>query len=195
MNTHTWDSANRLVQLVNGANTYQFGYNGDSNRLSQSVNSVLTKYMLDTQVGLALVLSETTGANTTRYLHGVNGVNAVYNGSNTNYYLSDGLGSTRAMTDALANILSNTTYSPYGVPDTAITGFAFTGEQRDVTGFQYHRARYLNPNLASWISQDPFEGFHDRAMSLNGYAWVEGNTPNGLPFHTKQTKAQVYERL
>jgi YD repeat-containing protein len=62
-NTHTWDSANRLVQMVNGTNTYQFAYNGDGNRLSQSMNSVLTKYMLDTQVGLALVLSETTGAN------------------------------------------------------------------------------------------------------------------------------------
>jgi YD repeat-containing protein len=64
-NTHTWDSANRLVQAVSGANTYQFAYNGDGNRLSQSVNSVLTKYMLDTQAGLALVLGETTGANTT----------------------------------------------------------------------------------------------------------------------------------
>jgi hypothetical protein len=40
-----------------------YPYNGDGNRLSQSVNSVLTKYMLDTQAGLALVLGETTGAN------------------------------------------------------------------------------------------------------------------------------------
>jgi RHS repeat-associated protein len=72
------------------------------------------------------------------------------------------------------------TYTPYGVPDSSMTGFAFTGEQRDTNGLQYHRARYYNAGLGTWASLDPFEGIHDRPMSLNGYAWVEGNVMNGI---------------
>lgn len=33
--------------------------------------------------------------------------------------------------------------------------------------------------MGIWLSEDPFEGIHDRPMSLNGYGWVEGNVPNG----------------
>ncbi|MBE2267007.1 MAG: hypothetical protein IAE80_02160 [Anaerolinea sp.] len=54
---------------------------------------------------------------------------------------------------------------------------------------QYHRARYYNPALGVFPSLDPFEGIIARPMSLNGYSWVEGNTPNatdpnGLAFWT-----------
>ncbi len=69
-------------------------------------------------------------------------------------------------------------YDPYGNPDTTITGFAFTGEPRDTNGLQYHRARYYHPSLAGWLSLDSYPGTMARPMSLNGYAYVEGNTPN-----------------
>ncbi len=42
----------------------------------------------------------------------------------------------------------------------------------------YLRARYYAPEMGVFASLDPFEGIHDRPMSLNGYSWVEGNTPN-----------------
>src|SRR5690606_33178945 len=57
-------------------------------------------------------------------------------------------------------------------------GFAFTGEQRDDNALQYHRARYYAPGLGVWTQQDLFEGMHDKAMSLNGYSWVEGQVVN-----------------
>jgi RHS repeat-associated protein len=95
-------------------------------------------------------------------------------------HLTDGLGSVRGMVNAMSDVLSTTTYSPYGVPDSPILGFAFTGEQRDTNGLQYHRARYYNAGLGTWASLDPFEGIHNRPMSLNGYSWVEGNVVNGV---------------
>lgn len=64
------------------------------------------------------------------------------------------------------------------MPDTNIDGPAFTGEWRDENETQYHRARHLSPGLGVWLSIDPFEGLVDRPMSLNGYAWVEGQFPN-----------------
>jgi RHS repeat-associated protein len=40
------------------------------------------------------------------------------------------------------------------------------------------RARNYSPTLGVFTSLDPFEGTRSRPMSLNGYAYVEGNVPN-----------------
>jgi RHS repeat-associated protein len=58
--------------------------------------------------------------------------------------------------------------------------FGFTGEWRDsVTGMYYLRARYYNPAIGTFVSRDPYEGTTARAMSLNGYSWVEGRVADG----------------
>jgi RHS repeat-associated protein len=125
----------------------------------------------------------------------------VYNNANTSYPLTDGLGSVRGMVNAMSDVLSTTTYSPYGIPDSPIAGFAFTGEERGTNGLQYHRARYYNAGLGTWVSLDPFEGIHNRPMSLNGYAWVEGNTANRVDSsgmcwdHPMSTSAQTNQCL
>jgi RHS repeat-associated protein len=70
-------------------------------------------------------------------------------------------------------------YDPYGNPESHYgAGFGFTGEQTDENGQLYLRARYYNPALGVFPSLDPFEGLFDQPMSLNGYAWVEGNPIN-----------------
>ena len=48
----------------------------------------------------------------------------------------------------------------------------------DDNGLLYLRARYYNPSAGVFTALDPFEGILIRPMSLNGYSWVEGNTPN-----------------
>ena len=42
----------------------------------------------------------------------------------------------------------------------------------------YLRARYYDPAIGVFTALDPFEGTMQRPMSMNGYSWVEGNTPN-----------------
>jgi RHS repeat-associated protein len=54
--------------------------------------------------------------------------------------------------------------------------FGFTGEQTDSSELIYLRSHYYNPALGAFMSLDPFEGVSDRAMSLNGYSWVEWDT-------------------
>jgi RHS repeat-associated protein len=62
----------------------------------------------------------------------------------------------------------------------AETPFGFTGEWRDGgTGMYYLRARYYAPGMGTFVSRDPFEGIASRAMSLNGYSWVEGRVADG----------------
>jgi RHS repeat-associated protein len=102
--------------------------------------------------------------------------------------MQDGLGSVRGLADNALTVSQAINYSPYGVPDAPITGFAFTGEWRDGTGVQYHRARYVNPALGTFLSLDPFEGVWAEPMSINGYGYVHGNPvmwtdPSGrIPF-------------
>jgi RHS repeat-associated protein len=174
-NAYVWDRANRLLTVGNT----EYRYNGDGNRISQTIGGIVTKYLLDTQPGLALVLAETTGSATTRYMHGLRGIHATEASTSVwTYPLQDGLGSVRNVVDTAGEVQQAVNYTPYGVPDSSMTGFAFTGEQRDPNGLQYHRARYYAPELGLWASLDPFEGIFDRPMSLNGYSWVEGNVPN-----------------
>jgi RHS repeat-associated protein len=171
VNNYTWDRANRLVSM--GGHIY--AYNGDGNRVRQTVDSLVKDYLLDLQPTLALVLGDSAG---NRYVHAPRGIHAVNEGAGWYYPLTDALGSVRGYVDASNAVLSNIHYTEYGVPDAPITGFAFTGEQRDSNALQYHRARYYAPSLGIFPSLDPWEGLFDRPMSLNGYSWVEGNVVN-----------------
>gem|GEM_PF-3102348 len=173
-NAYTWDRANRL--LSHGGLSY--AYDGVGNRVSQDNGSVVTKYLLDTQPGLAVVLRESDGTNTNHYVHGLRGIRAQYDGSAWEYMMQDGLGSVRGMIDSVGAVQQSINYSEYGDPDTSMTGFAFTGEQRDTNGLQYHRARFYDPTLGIWINQDKIE-FPNRYWyaSQNPINRVD---PNGL---------------
>jgi uncharacterized protein RhaS with RHS repeats len=70
-------------------------------------------------------------------------------GSGTVYYLTDGLGSTMALTDASGSVVNTYEYDVFGAIRSS-TGsqaneFKFTGEQVDSsTGLEYLRARYYD---------------------------------------------------
>ncbi len=178
VNTHTWDRANRLLSV----DSHSYAYDGDGRRIQQTVSSIVTDYLLDTQPGLALVLAETTGANTTRYVHSPRGIHAQEDPSGIwTWPLQDGLGSVRSVASGLA-VNGMQHYAPYGEPfgtqGSLGMPFGFTGEQTDGNGLVYLRARHYTPNLGIFPSLDPFEGDPGRPMSLNGYMYVEGNTLN-----------------
>lgn len=70
-------------------------------RVNQTISGQVTQYLLDLQPGLDVVLSETTGANTTRYVHSPRGIHAQQDaGGNWEWRAQDGLGSARAVVDA-----------------------------------------------------------------------------------------------
>jgi RHS repeat-associated protein len=96
-------------------------------------------------------------------------------GGAASYQLQDGLGTTVATTDASGEVTGRTAWSAFGVPagDVADATFGFTGHQYDAsTGMHYARARYLDPGLGRFVSEDP-------APSLNPYPYV-GNDPCNL---------------
>jgi len=96
--------------------------------------------------------------------------------------MQDGLGSLRGVADHSAAVLWSGSPAPYGgyfdETGTRQTHYGFTGEPTDSNGLPYLRARYYDPAAGVFMALDPFEGTFNRPMSLNGYSWVEGNTPN-----------------
>ena len=56
------------------------------------------------------------------------------------------------------------------------TGFVFTGEQRDgESDLYYLRARYYDPSIGRFLTQDPFGGWAAMPQSQNPYAYVMNN--------------------
>ena len=90
---------------------------------------------------------------------GVDEIFARISSAATTSYLADGLGSTRALTDASGTMTANYSYEPYGKSSKTgsdDTSFQFTGRENDVaSNLYYYRARYYSPELGRFISEDP----------------------------------------
>lgn len=75
------------------------------------------------------------------------------------YYHADALGSIIALTDETGTEVTQYSYEPFGRVN--ISGeisdnpFQYTGRENDGTGFYYYRARYYDPKLQRFISEDP----------------------------------------
>jgi RHS repeat-associated protein len=183
--TYTYDTANRLTSAVQGANAYTFAYrcNGlssdlwrvigcESDRISQTVNSVTTNYVLDQAAGLTQVLAD--GTNT--YLYG-NGRIAQQSATSTDYFLGDGLGSVRQLANASGSVTLARSYEPYGSvlssAGTGTTSYGFTGEWTDShIKLLYLRARWYSGDTGRFTTRDVWPPDYTRPMTFD--AWLYG---------------------
>ena len=91
------------------------------------------------------------------------------------HILPDALGSAIALTDPAGAVVKRYAYEPYG--ETSTTGeananpFQYTGPENDGTGLYYYRARYYDPGLKRFVSEDPI----GLAGGINTYAYVGGD--------------------
>lgn len=87
----------------------------------------------------------------------------------------DGLGSVTGTLDGTGGLVSSTAYSVFGNPATAAVGvgagtYGYTGHAWDgEAGMHYARARWYDPTLGRFASEDPID-------ALNLYPYV-GNQP------------------
>jgi RHS repeat-associated protein len=104
-------------------------------------------------------------------------------GVESRFYHADGLGSIRRLTDETGVVTDGYTYTAFGEL-TSHTGtdpqpYAFTGEPLDLnTGFQYHRARWMDPRTGRFAGMDPFIGRIQDPPSLHKYLYAGANVPN-----------------
>ncbi|WP_442936844.1 RHS repeat-associated core domain-containing protein, partial [Nostoc sp.] len=134
--------------------------------------------------GVSQVLLEydANGQVTAEYTYGL-GLIKSERGGNETFYHTDGLGSTRVLTNATGQVVDTYTYDAYGrllsSTGTSSNSYQFAGEQRDsLTGLDYLRARYYDADLGRFISKDSFAGFMDDPMSQNSYQYANANPVN-----------------
>src|SRR5947207_672750 len=99
------------------------------------------------------------------------------------YYVSDHLGSTTALTDQNGNVIEQQTYDSFGNgTGSSLTRYTYTGREFDAdTGLYYYRARWYDPQVGRFISEDPIGLFG----GINSYTYVENDPianvdPEGL---------------
>ncbi len=96
--------------------------------------------------------------------------------SATSYYHADGLGSITSQSSAAGSIANTYTYDSFGKL-TASTGslvnpFRYTARESDTeTGLYYYRARYYDPNVGRFLSEDPDQF----SAGNNFYPYVESD--------------------
>ncbi len=151
-----------------------------------------TVYVLDQAAGLVQVLSD--GSYT--YLYG-NDRLAQQSTSETEYFLTDALGSVRQLTNSDGEITLNRSYDPYGnvlaSSGDGVSTFAFTGEQVDIySNLLYLRARYYSTATGRFMSRDTWQGDANQPMSYN--PWLFGFA-NPTKYYDPTGKTTVIRNL
>ncbi|WP_321166292.1 RHS repeat-associated core domain-containing protein, partial [Luteimonas huabeiensis] len=97
-------------------------------------------------------------------------------GANRHYFLTDALGSTRALTDSNGGVVQSYDYDPYGgthpANATIQNPYRYTGREQDASGLYYYRARYYHPGMGRFVSEDSI-GLAGGDANL--YAYVIGD--------------------
>ena len=197
---YEWDIENQLIKVTTHetenampSETITYAYDGLGRRIEKNINGKTKSYIYDNEDILAEFDEE--GLFEKYYVHGM-GIdkplamldNEFENGRDnftSYYYHKDGMGSITSLTDKEGKEAEKYVYNAFGKMtiyderDNKIEAsqfdnpYSFTGREHDSeTGLHYHRARYYNPEIARWISEDPI-GFDSGDMNL--YRYVENN--------------------
>lgn len=174
-----YDGFNRLIKVISGDTTSHYTYNADGLRISKTVNDI-TKYHIWDGNQIVLELNDEYVV-TNKYIRGINLIRAEETeGSNPKYYLFNGHGDVVQLTGTDGNISKTYEYDAFGNeknPDENDNNvFRYCGEYFDKeTGTIYLRARYYNPVIGRFISEDTYLGNNSDPLSLNLYTYCANN--------------------
>jgi RHS repeat-associated protein len=94
-------------------------------------------------------------------------------GTTSKYFLTDHLGSTVSLSDSNGTVTESATYDSFGnKTGTLSTRYQYTGrEQDEATGLMYYRARFYDPQIGRFTSEDPI----GLTGGINLYGYVDNN--------------------
>lgn len=182
--TFEYNFDNKLTKYIEPTATTEYKYDGIGNRLSQKVGTVTTQFVNDVSGDLTKVLvAKNTSTNTSNYF--VQGLGSTLSEGGTantarQYYIHDGTGNVRFVTDNTGAKLQYLSYDPYGNPlgSNGTDVFQYKGEQADQGGMYFMRARYYDPATGRFISKDPLPGKLNNPQSQNGYNYANNDPIN-----------------
>jgi RHS repeat-associated protein len=171
--TYEWTAENQLRRVRrDGVEVARFAYDPMGRRIEKVAGGTTIRFAYD---GVDILRETRSGAESGVYRHvhgpGIDEPLATQDGLGTSYHHADGLGSIVATTDAAGTVTSRRQYDAWGrmLVGAERPGYAFTGREWDPeTGLYYYRARYYDPRIGRFLSEDPI-GF---AGGLNLYSYV-----------------------
>jgi RHS repeat-associated protein len=173
---YEWNALNQLTRITrNSIEQARFSYDPKGRRVEKIAAGVTATYTYD---GVD-ILREARRASTFKYIHGpgIDEPVAREDGSGAlNYYHADGLTSIVKRTDQTGAVVHEYRYDAWGNIEigTGEPGYAFAGREWDPeTNLDYYRARYFDPKIGRFASEDPL-GFDGDGTSF--YVYV-GNNP------------------
>ena len=186
---YVWDSRNRLTQIKqNQTTSATYSYDAENRRIQTNItnngttNQVSYIYAGSQSVGEVrnqqLSHSLMTGLQMDEHIARI----ALNQGATPQVktYLTDALGSVIATAKADQSLEVGYAFSPYGQTqklgvENQIAGSEnssqYTGRENDNNGLYFYRARYYDPILKRFISEDPI----GLAGGINSHAYVEGD--------------------
>jgi RHS repeat-associated protein/uncharacterized repeat protein (TIGR01451 family) len=186
---YTWGSGGELLRIDDGATVTRYRYDALGRRTEvvgpQQVRrfvydgtNVAYVYNADNEIAEAFTTTSVTNMVLARSTDGAK-----------SYPITDALGSVTAYSNADGDLSDRVGYSAFGVPTSRdSTVYGYTGHQYDGdTGLIYARARYYDPELGRFLSEDP-------VPSINPYPYV-GNEPCNAVDPTGAVAAMEYSKL
>ena len=186
---NTFDGFGRLVKVerisAGVRSESEYLYNGDNLRVSKTVKKStngykeeVTNYLYDRQN----VILETYKNNQvkTRYVKGINYIASISADNVTSYFLFNGHGDVVQTVDKTGEVLNSYDYDIWGNPtltvETVECAIRYAGEFYDSeTGLYYLRARYYNPYIGRFVSEDSYWGEDSNPLSLNRYTYAHND--------------------
>jgi RHS repeat-associated protein len=186
---YTWSDAGQLTSITSpGGATSTYRYDAFGRRLEVNDNGAIRRFVYS---GWNL-RNEFDGANALRatFVAGLfpDSVYEIVRDGIRYYPLFDGVGSVTTLTDGSGTAVGRVRYSAFGVPQSSgVTenAVSFTGHQFDAaTGLFYARARYYDPALGRFLSQDPEWAVNPYVYALD--APLEFTDPTGRAALTEE---------
>ena len=179
----TYDFENHLI-VLGSANTpvAAYSYDADGNRLSTATSVGTVCYLVDTSTTYATVAEERDGGGNliARYDYANELISMTRGGSNF-YYVRDGHGNTRALTNASGSVTDTWAYDAFGMiaaPGLGSTEneFLYNSQQFDTQSASYYmRARYYSQADGRFLSTDPETGNLTSPVSLHRYSYANND--------------------
>jgi RHS repeat-associated protein len=188
----TYDAENHLISKTGNGTVVTMVYDAFGNRVAKTVNGVTTKYLVEDDVnptGLPQVLEEVqNGVAVRTYTYGLQRISQYQffdNQWTASFYVYDGAGSVRQLTNSNGTPTDEYEYDAYGnsltKQGTTPNNYLYRGEQFDPDlGLYYLRARYYNPGTGRFLSRDPKDGKIKIPATLHKYLYVSGNPVNWI---------------
>jgi len=193
--SYTYDSENHMLTASGTGKSISMVYDAFGNRVAKTVNGVTTHYLVEDDVnptGYPQVVEELvgpigSGVVTRQYTYGLQRISEnlspALTGNNTwtpSFYVYDGGGSVRQLTNSAGVATDQYEYDAYGDSFTKVgttpNNYLYRGEQYDPDlSLYYLRARYYNPATGRFVSRDPLDGDATDPKTLHKYLYASGD--------------------